>query len=72
MQPLLFYAIIFPLLEEEVKLNPDRVEKKSWTKIDKKGREEVWEWEEGPVLRAFRDEQLRKTGKIPTPPKKPD
>ena len=55
-----------------MKLNPDRVEKKSWTKIDKKGREEVWEWEEGPVLRAFRDEQLRKTGKIPTPPKKPD
>ena len=49
-----------------MKLNPDRVEKKSWTKIDKKGREEVWEWEEGPVLRAFRDEQLRKTGKIPT------
>jgi len=34
-----------------VKLNPDRVEKKSWTKIDKKGREEVWEWEETPEVR---------------------
>ena len=34
--------------------------KKSWTKIDKKGREEVWEWEETPeVLAAL--EQLRKS-----------
>ena len=34
-----------------MKLNPDRTEKKSWTKIDKKGREEVWEWEETPEVR---------------------
>ena len=53
-----------------MKLRKSETMKKSWTKIDKKGREEVWEWEEGPVLRAFRDEQLRITGKIPTPPKK--
>ena len=25
--------------------------KKSWTKIDKKGREETWEWEETPEVR---------------------
>ena len=29
-----------------MKLNPNKTEKKSWTKIDKKGREETWEWEE--------------------------
>ena len=34
-----------------MKLNPDRTEKKSWTKIDKKGREETWEWEETPEVR---------------------
>ena len=27
--------------------------KRSYKKIDKKGREETWEWEEGPELRAF-------------------
>ena len=26
-------------------------EKKSWTKIDKKGREETWEWEETPEVK---------------------
>ncbi len=26
-------------------------EKKSWTKIDKKGREEIWEWEETPEVK---------------------
>tara|TARA_B100001250_G_scaffold403955_1_gene419180 strand:+ start:456 stop:626 length:171 start_codon:yes stop_codon:yes gene_type:complete len=36
-----------------MKLNPERTEKKSWTKIDKKGREETWEWEETPELRAY-------------------
>ena len=30
-----------------------KTEKKSWTKIDKKGREETWEWEETPELRAY-------------------
>ena len=34
-----------------MKLNPNRTEKKSWTKIDKKGREEVWEWEITPEAR---------------------
>ena len=28
-----------------------KTEKKSWTKIDKKGREEVWEWEETPEVK---------------------
>ena len=27
-------------------------EKKSWTKKDSKGREETWEWEETPEVRA--------------------
>ena len=27
-----------------------KTEKKSWTKIDKKGREETWEWEETPEV----------------------
>ena len=36
-----------------MKLNPNKTEKKSWTKIDKKGREETWEWEETPELRAY-------------------
>ena len=35
-------------------------EKKSWTKIDKKGREETWEWEETPELRAFIKSQATK------------
>ena len=43
-----------------MKLNPDRTEKKSWTKIDKKGREETWEWEEGPELRAVIKSQATK------------
>jgi len=28
-----------------------RTEKKSFTKTDKKGREETWEWEETPEVR---------------------
>ena len=28
-----------------------KTEKKSWTKIDKKGREETWEWEETPEVK---------------------
>ena len=43
-----------------MKLNPNRTEKKSWTKIDKKGREETWEWEETPELRAFIKAQATK------------
>ena len=43
-----------------MKLNPDRTEKKSWTKIDKKGREETWEWEETPELRAYINSQATK------------
>ena len=27
--------------------------KRSYTKTDKKGREETWEWEETPELKAF-------------------
>ena len=34
--------------------------KKSWTKKDKKGREETWEWEETPELRAFISQQATK------------
>ena len=29
-----------------MKMRKSETVKKSWTKIDKKGREEVWEWEE--------------------------
>ena len=43
-----------------MKLNPERTEKKSWTKIDKKGREETWEWEETPELRAYIKSQATK------------
>ena len=43
-----------------MKLNPNRTEKKSWTKIDKKGREETWEWEETPELREFIKAQATK------------
>ena len=43
-----------------MKLNPNRTEKKSWTKIDKKGREETWEWEETPELRAYIKAQATK------------
>ncbi len=34
-----------------MKLRKSETEKKSWTKIDKKGREETWEWEETPEVR---------------------
>ena len=34
-----------------MKLKKSETVKKSWTKIDKKGREEVWEWEETPEVR---------------------
>ena len=34
-----------------MKLKTTGTVKKSWTKIDKKGREEVWEWEETPEVR---------------------
>ena len=43
-----------------MKLNPNKTEKKSWTKIDKKGREETWEWEETPELRAYIQAQATK------------
>ncbi len=43
-----------------MKLNPSRTEKKSWTKKDKKGREETWEWEETPELRAYIKAQATK------------
>ncbi len=36
------------------------VVKKSWTKKDKKGREETWEWEETPELRAYIKSQATK------------
>ena len=42
-----------------MKLNPDRIEKKSFTKTDKKGSEETWEGEEGPELRAFIEKQKK-------------
>ena len=37
-----------------VKLNPDRIEKKSYT-LEKKNPKHtlIWEWEEGPELREF-------------------
>ena len=34
-----------------MKLKKSETVKKSWTKIDKKGREETWEWEETPEVR---------------------
>ncbi len=40
-----------------MKLRKSETVKKSWTKKDKKGREEVWEWEETPELRAFIEKQ---------------
>tara|TARA_B100000287_G_C20576070_1_gene758515 strand:- start:605 stop:766 length:162 start_codon:yes stop_codon:yes gene_type:complete len=27
--------------------------KRSWEQVDKKGRKTLWEWDEGPELRAF-------------------
>ena len=43
-----------------MKLRKSETVKKSWTKIDKKGREETWEWEETPELRAFIKAQATK------------
>ncbi len=43
-----------------MKLKKSETVKKSWTKIDKKGREETWEWEETPELRAFIKAQATK------------
>ena len=40
-----------------MKLRKSETVKKSWTKKDKKGREEVWEWEETPELRDFIEKQ---------------
>ncbi len=40
-----------------MKLRKSETVKKSWTKKDKKGREETWEWEETPELRAFIEKQ---------------
>jgi hypothetical protein len=37
--------------------------KKTFTKTDKKGREETWEWEETPELLAAL-EQLRKSSQV--------
>ena len=34
-----------------MKLRKSETEKKSFTKKDKKGREETWEWEETPEVR---------------------
>jgi len=34
--------------------------KRSYTKTDKKGREETWEWEETPELKAFIAKQTGK------------
>ena len=34
-----------------MKLRNSETEKKSFTKKDKKGREETWEWEETPEVR---------------------
>ena len=43
--------------------------KRSYTKTDKKGREETWEWDETPELKAFIAKQ---TGsELSTPPKRP-
>ena len=47
-----------------MKLNPNKTEKKSWTKIDKKGREEVWEWEITPEARDAIKKLLTLTLKI--------
>ena len=35
-----------------MKLRKSETVKKTFKKIDKKGREEVWEWEETPEVRA--------------------
>ena len=43
--------------------------KRSYTKTDKKGREETWEWEETPELAEFIKKQT--TTKLSTPPTRP-
>jgi|TARA_B100000427_G_C15445374_1_gene567017 hypothetical protein len=45
-----------------MKLRNSETVKKSWTKKDKKGREETWEWEETPELRAWMKKQEQKDG----------
>ena len=45
-----------------MKLRNSETVKKSWTKKDKKGREETWEWEETPELRAWIKKQEQKDG----------
>ena len=43
--------------------------KRSYKRIDKKGREEEWSWEETPELKAF---IAKPTGtELSTPPKRP-
>ena len=43
---------------------------KTFKKIDKKGHEEIWEWEETPELRAFIKKQS--ITKLATPPTRPE
>ena len=43
--------------------------KKTFKKTDKKGREEIWEWEETPELKAFIKQQS--IIKLSTPPTRP-
>ena len=46
-----------------MKLRSSETMKKSWKKIDKKGREEVWEWEETPeVQKALEKLHSHKNG----------
>ena len=42
---------------------------KQFKKIDKKGHEEIWEWEETPELKAFIKQQS--IVKLSTPPTRP-
>jgi len=43
--------------------------KKTLKRIDSKGHEEIWEWDETPELKAFIKSQT--TSKIVTPPSRP-
>ena len=43
--------------------------KKSFKRIDSKGHEEIWEWEETPELKAFIKSQT--ITKLSTPPARP-
>ena len=54
-----------------VKLNPDRIERKSHTIVKKNPQHnQVWEWDEGPELRAFIAAQSKQPElKAPNPPK---